>query len=206
MKEITNYFIVLTISYLIGSIPIGLLISKILKDDVRKHGSGNIGSTNMTRAYGKKIGKITFAFDFFKGLLVFLIFKYLYITKLELFTLSQIVVVFGHCFSIFLKFKGGKGVATTIAISALNNWILTIFLVLIWLVLFYSTKIVSLSSICSLIIVCILAWISYFKVFNLNVDVYAPAILVNTIIVILTHKDNIKRLLNGTENTFKKTK
>lgn len=202
---IFNTLLPLLTAYLIGSIPIGYLISLFLNDDIRKHGSGNIGSTNMTRTYGKKIGKITFIGDVLKGILVYVIFNYIWHVNLETYVFTQFMVVFGHCFSIFLKFKGGKGVATSVAIAVFNNPYFGIITILTWLLIFKFSKMVSLASMISLFVgsLTALIWI----IFNHNLFYYVVISMINTIIVIYVHKENIGRILNNTEYRFKnKTK
>lgn len=190
------------VAYLIGSIPIGYLISKFLNDDIRKHGSGNIGSTNMTRIYGKKIGKITFIGDVIKGIFVFTLFNFFWHLPLESYTFTQFGVVIGHCFSIFLNFKGGKGVATSIAIALFNNFIFGFIVIALWLSIFKLSKMVSLASMISLFVPAALALVT--SMFISNLFTYAVITFVNAVIVIIVHKDNIIRILQKKEYKFSK--
>ena len=108
------FYILLFISYLLGSIPFGLLISKMYGIDIRLHGSKNIGATNVYRILGKKLGLFTFFLDGLKGFLPTFLFPIIIgINDLDISALFGVTAIIGHSFSVFLKFKGGKGVATS---------------------------------------------------------------------------------------------
>ena len=199
--------------YLIGSIPFGLLIGKINKIDIRQHGSGNIGATNVLRTLGKKWGYLCFLCDFLKGLLPVLAASY-FVTKTDPAGLEYtpaiavIGTVMGHIFSIFLKFKGGKGIATSAgAIMAIAPYGLLAAL-LIWLIFFKSTGYVSLASILAALAIPFLAMAeNSFQLHQEKISSCSLAILfVLAILVTVKHKSNIKRLMNGTESSFKKKK
>ena len=188
------------IAYLAGSIPFGLIFSKLFgKGDIRKKGSGNIGATNVLRTQGKLLGLLTLIFDFSKAFLP----CYFLRSESEICNLLVMVApVVGHMFPIWLKFKGGKGVASFLGIlAALNIWVL-LATVVIWLSLFTVTRISSVScltaSACSLIL--------YKEFFLLDYPEYlhqffALAFLV--VLIIIAHRSNLKRLWEGTEKPIK---
>jgi glycerol-3-phosphate acyltransferase PlsY len=184
----------LIITYLLGSIPFGLIISKLFGKDIRKEGSGNIGATNVTRVLGKKAGLLVLILDMLKGFLPIYIAKYIFDTKLV--SLLAIASVVGHCFSIFLKFKGGKGVATAIGVLlALSSKTASI-IIMFWLGVFLVSGYVSLASMLSASI----SWVIINFIEN-NIY-YTYAVFIIGLIIILKHKDNLDRLLKGTEYRF----
>jgi glycerol-3-phosphate acyltransferase PlsY len=219
---------VIAVSYLIGSIPFGLLIGKLKGKDIRKEGSGNIGATNVTRVVGKGWGKLCFFLDFLKGALPVLVVSYL--TPKELFpfltnmvpaawqqymnqvpdplavlpSLAAFATVSGHIWPIYLKFKGGKGVSTAAgAILALSPLAL-IGAALVWVITFFSSRYVSLASIFAATSMPIfLIVLSLCKVSKASI----PEIILFLLLAILTvlkHSSNIKRLREGTESRFDK--
>lgn len=189
-----NFIVYLIITYLLGSIPFGLIISKLFGKDIRKEGSGNIGATNVTRVLGKKAGILVLILDMLKGFLPIYIAKYIFDTKLV--SLLAIVSVIGHCFSIFLKFKGGKGVATAIGVLLALSSKATLIVIMFWLGVFLVSGYVSLASILS-------ASISWVVInFIENNIYYTYAAFVIGLVVIIKHKDNLDRLLKGTEYRF----
>ena len=190
-------FGLLILSYLSGSIPFGLLIPKIFKKiDVRKFGSGNIGSTNVTRVMGKKWGALVLLSDGLKGVIPILIAKSMFFGDL-IPVLVGVTAVFGHIFPIFLKFKGGKGVATTIAVLFTLNWVLGLCLIAVWYPVFKISKIVAIASLIAILVTTFVAtFIASFEIMMMC------AVL--SFIIIIRHKDNIKRILAGKENVFKK--
>ena len=219
---------VIVISYLIGSIPFGLLIGKMKGIDVRKEGSGNIGATNVTRVVGKGWGKLCFVLDFLKGALPVLVVSYL--TPKELFpfltnllpaacqqymnqlpdplavlpSLAAFATVSGHIWPIYLKFKGGKGVSTAAgAILALSPLAL-IGAALVWVITFFTSRYVSLASILAAGSMPIfLIVLSLCKVNKASIPEIILFILL-AILTVLKHSSNIKRLREGTENRFDK--
>ena len=140
-------FLILFLSYLIGSIPFGFLLIKIfLEKDIRKIGSGNIGATNALRTGNKLIGYSTLALDIGKAVILLLIIKFNFS---EYLFASSIAVFLGHVFPIWLKFKGGKGVATYVGILFCINIYLVIVFIVSWLIIFTLTKYSSLASMMS---------------------------------------------------------
>lgn len=200
---------VLIISYLIGSIPFGFLIGKLRGIDIQKHGSGNIGATNVTRVVGPVYGKLCFFLDFLKGLLPsgLVLFLTEHTRDLEdpytlLPVAATFAVVAGHIWPIYLKFKGGKGISTAAgAILPLSPWAVLIAFAA-WVVVFKASGYVSLASITAAIVLPASAIL--LRLFHLS-DVSTAAIILFIllgILAILKHTSNIKRLVNGTENRF----
>ena len=188
-----NSFIIL-ISYLMGSIPFGFILTKIfLKKDIRNIGSGNIGATNALRTGNKYIGYGTLALDVLKAVVTLIIIKlaypeYIYISALSIFL--------GHIFPIWLKFKGGKGVATLLGILFCINYSLAFIFIVTWFIIFMVSKYSSLSSLAAS-----LAVPAYDFIFTSNGEYYFFIILF--ILVFYTHRENIKRLINNTESKTK---
>ena len=216
--EIIKAIAIVVGAYLLGSIPWGFIIGKINGVDVRKEGSQNIGATNVTRCVGKKAGKLCFALDFLKGAIPVLAAQFLISADWPLreyvIIAALLMGVIGHMFPIFLNFKGGKGVSTAAgAIMALAPFPLLIALV-VWVVVFFVSRYVSLASISAAAILPIVAWVCYLTDANFGrlggipLISNSPLILIFltlvAILAIVRHRSNIQRLLNGTENRFGK--
>ncbi|MFT6077362.1 MAG: glycerol-3-phosphate acyltransferase PlsY [Myxococcota bacterium] len=193
-------FLVLT--YFIAAIPFGLVLARIFSNqDIRKSGSGNIGATNVARVLGKKIGLATLFLDGAKGAFMVIIARYLFgeIPSLNLFLcLIGAIAVIGHIFPAYLNFKGGKGVATGLAVLLAVNPTIGLVACLAWIIIFLFIKIVSIASIASIIIA---AGFTFYSGTSL-----AEMILTNLIAILIVwrHKENIGRIFNGTESKFKK--
>ena len=186
--------IIIILSYLIGSIPFGFLLTKIfLKKDIREIGSGNIGATNVLRTGNKLIGYGTLILDIFKAVIPVLIIKYQYP---EFLFLSSLSIFLGHVFPIWLKFKGGKGVATYLGILFCINYILGFVFIISWFLIFLISKYSSLSS----LIASLTIPIYHFFIID-NENYYFFIILF--ILIFYTHRKNIKRLINNTESKAK---
>ena len=186
--------IIITLSYLIGSIPFGFLLTKIfLKKDIREIGSGNIGATNVLRTGNKLLGYGTLILDIFKAVIPVLIIKYQYP---EFLFLSSLSIFLGHVFPIWLKFKGGKGVATYLGILFCINYILGFVFIISWFLIFLISKYSSLSS----LIASLTIPIYHFFIID-NENYYFFIILF--ILIFYTHRKNIKRLINNTESKTK---
>ena len=194
------FYILLFISYLLGSIPFGLLISKMYGIDIRLHGSKNIGATNVYRILGKKLGLFTFFLDGLKGFLPTFLFPIIIgINDLDISALFGVTAIIGHSFSVFLKFKGGKGVATSTGmIIGVLPFIFFIGL-LVWIILFLIFRYVSLASIFGILTITICSWFNNQSSLYLNILISLISIL-----IIFLHRENIIRLINGTENKFSK--
>lgn len=188
-------------SYLISGIPFGYLIFKMVKhDDIRKYGSGNIGATNVGRILGKKYAIFTFLLDGFKGFFCILFAKLIFSSLLNdsiYFYILMIICVLGHVYSPYLKFKGGKAVSITVMTLFILNIKLGLCMSLCWLLCFKKTKISALSALSAILCTCLFS----FFILNLN---NALIILLLTVIIFYTHRENIKRLINGDELGFKK--
>jgi glycerol-3-phosphate acyltransferase PlsY len=183
-------------SYLIGGIPIGLLIAQSRGVDLRKIGSGNIGATNVFRALGAKLGLLSFALDVLKGFLPpLLAAKALGVTGWAL-GAAGLATVVGHCFSPYLRFAGGKGVATSLGIALALYWPAGAFPFALWIVITALTRYVSLGSVIALTSAPVLAAV-----------MGAPGPLVAamgcaTVLSVTRHVGNLERLLKGTESRF----
>ena len=187
-------FLILFLSYLIGSIPFGFLLTKIfLKKDIRKIGSGNIGATNALRTGNKFIGYSTLTLDISKAVILLLIIKFNFS---EYLLISSVAVFLGHAFPIWLKFRGGKGVATYVGILFCINIYLVIVFIVSWLVIFTLTKYSSLASMLSSLFVPLT---SYFLLGDNNYYFY----IIFGLLILITHRENIKRLKNNTESKTK---
>ena len=185
--------LIILISYLLGSIPFGFLLTKIiLKKDIREIGSGNIGATNVLRTGNKIIGYSTLILDILKAVIPILFIK---IQFPEFIFISSLAVFLGHVFPIWLKFNGGKGVATYVGILFCINYILGFFFIATWLVVFFISKYSSLSSLLASLIIPIY----YFFIDTENYYFF----IIMFILIFYTHRENIKRLKNNTESKTK---
>ena len=189
-----DVIVISLISYLMGSIPFGFLLTKIfLKKDIREIGSGNIGATNALRTGNKIIAYSTLLFDIIKAIIPVLVIKFY---NNEYIFLSSLSVFIGHVFPVWLKFKGGKGVATYLGILFCLNYILGIIFIIIWLFIYLISKYSSLSSLISSLS------IPVYLFFLTNESNYYFYIIM-FILIFYTHKENIKRLKNNTESKTK---
>ncbi|HPW53610.1 MAG TPA: glycerol-3-phosphate 1-O-acyltransferase PlsY [Erysipelotrichaceae bacterium] len=186
------------LNYIVGSVPWALVIGKVFYNtDVRKHGSGNLGATNTGRTLGKKAAYAVAIMDALKGFFMFLIlsgFDY------EAACLTSIFVPLGHCYPLFANFKGGKAVATTfgiilaVSIHSLKSFLLVFLLpVAIWFLISKVTEYVSLASLVSTLLSVIISFFVCQRYVTF-------ALLAIWILIVYKHKDNIERLLKGTEN------
>lgn len=186
--------IIIAIAYLLGSIPFGLLLAKLKGIDLRKGGSGNIGATNALRLGGKWLGISTLLLDVAKGIVaVKLAAEY----QPEMLDFAALAAVIGHIYPIWLKFKGGKGVATAMGVIAFLNYQVFIVAIAAWLITFKTSKISSLSA----LVGCLCAGIScFFLIDNSQQKLVIMAILA---LIVWRHKENIERLLAGKEKAIK---
>lgn len=192
-------FILGLASYLIGSIPFSFLIPKwIGKIDIRMHGSGNTGTTNVVRTLGMKVGVLAFIGDFLKGLLPTLI-GLMWLGELGG-VVGGAMSVIGHCHPVWLKFKGGKGVATSAGVLIVLFPILFLTLLIFQFIIIAVTKYMSLASILSAVMLPILALLTSkshtMVIFSVGLALF----------VIFRHRSNLMRLLNGTETKLIKRK
>jgi len=190
------------IAYLAGGIPFGYLIAKYFAGiNIKEHGSGNIGATNVLRVLketdpkkAKKLAAITLFLDAFKGAFVLIIAKIAGVCDATLWAIAVMAVI-GHCFSPYLKLEGGKGVATTAGVLLVLVPKAVLFALVVWFIMAKTVRISSLSSL-SAIIFGILS--TYFLYPDLSIHSHAPLWLI-AFIVIYKHKENIYRLVTGQE-------
>jgi len=186
-----NIFLVILFAYLIGSIPFGIIISKIMGlGNLRNIGSGNIGATNVLRTGNKLAAILTLIFDLLKGAIAVIITYYIFNdATAQIAALSSFL---GHCFPIWLKFKGGKGVATFIGISLALYWPAGILICLTWVLTAFLSRISSLSALISSLSSILWVWI-------LGVPSAVFVMTVLTILIWYRHIENIKRIIKNTE-------
>ena len=206
------YIIITVIAYLIGSINFSVIISKKMAGfDLREKGSGNAGTTNILRTVGKKAAAITLICDILKGVIAIFIAKltsniWQELDGALLVQLAGIFVVIGHTFPVFFKFKGGKGVATSLGVLLTLNWQIGLICLVFALVLIALTRMVSVGSIAAAILYPVL---TIFISQNYIVPgSYIISSIILAILIVFNHRSNVKRLLTGTENkiSFKTTK
>lgn len=186
----TDFLIALAIGYGFGSIPFGLLVSALLgKGDLRKMGSGNIGATNAVRAGGKGMGALVLLLDIAKGAVPILIAKSQFAAGAEIYAAFGAFI--GHCYPVWLKFRGGKGVATLLGILIALLPIAAVVYAAVWLVLYYGARISSVGGMGAAISAPITAWAV--------APQYLPLLLGLAVLVIYLHRANIRRLLRGEE-------
>ena len=189
-----NIYLLIVGSYLIGSVPFGYILTKFfLNKDIRKIGSGNIGATNVLRTGNKIIGYATLLLDVLKAVLPIIFIK---INYPEYVFISALSVFIGHVFPVWLKFRGGKGVATYVGILCCINIYLGISFGLVWLITFLIFKYSSLSSLIASFSIPIIN----FYIFN---DEIVFFFIIMFVLIFYTHRENIKRLLNRTESKTK---
>ena len=203
------------VGYLLGSIPFGLLIAKTHGIDIRKHGSGNIGATNVLRTLGKKWGVLVFVLDALKGVLAVLVAAWflgnltplgnLHFSAVGLGIVAGIACILGHNYPIWLGFKGGKGVATSCGVLLGLAPLAVSVGLLIWVAVFYSSRYVSAASIAAAVIVPLVV-LARALITGSPVDAVFWFSLVASALAIWRHKANIQRLLAGTEHRFEKKK
>lgn len=194
----------LALTYAIAAIPFGLVLAKLFaKTDIRELGSKNIGATNVARVVGKKLGFLTLILDGSKGAVMVVIarFNFVEVDNLHLFlALVALVSVIGHVFPVYLRFKGGKGVATTIAVILALDFKVGFLIIIFWIMSFCVLRISSVSSLLA---------IGSSIVLSYNYDAPTEQIIlcwILFVIVLIRHKENIKRLLLGEESSFSNNK
>ena len=186
--------LVISISYLMGSIPFGLILTKVfLKKDIRNVGSGNIGATNVLRTGNKLIGYFTLILDVLKAVIPVL---YVKLNFPELVYISSLSAFIGHVFPIWLKFKGGKGVATYVGILFSINYFFGIIFIVSWLIIFFISKYSSLGSILSSLLIPIF-------IFSNSSYENQYFFIIMFVLILYTHRENVKRLINKEESKTK---
>lgn len=208
-------YLLLSIAYLLGSFPTGYLVGRMAGIDIRQHGSGSTGATNIWRNVGRFAGISVFAIDFAKGAIAiymmqsadylqafsatFFGYARMPITDhLSLFVIGAgMLALIGHSRPVWLGFRGGKCVATGVGILFMLNWIAAILALCIWLVTMAIWRTVSISSICAAATAPVLMW-----TLQTNIT-YSVFVTIGCIFIIWLHRSNIQRILNGTEFSFK---
>ena len=199
-------FLVAVFSYFCGSIPFGLILTKAFSGkDIRNIGSRNIGATNVLRTGNKYLAFSTLILDILKGYFAVIITQQYF---LELIQLSALLVFLGHLFPIWLKFKGGKGVATFLGILFALSYSLTLLFILTWITVALIFKYSSLSSIFASITVFVISFIKESVIKSIdpnisNVSDIKLLLFIFLILIIYTHKNNISNLINRTEHKIK---
>ena len=190
---IAEIILVIFVSYTLGSIPSGIIFAKIFRlKDIRTIGSGNTGTTNVLRTGNYTAAALTLGLDFGKACLA------IYLCQLindQFILISSLAILIGHIFPIWLKFRGGKGFACYLGIMLMINLYLFIFVSLIWLIVFFSKRVSSLSALLS----CLSGVLISIIYFNSNIAL----VVLLTILIFVTQLENIKRLINGTETKIK---
>ena len=208
------YIIIAIIAYAIGSINFSVIFSrKFAGFDVREKGSGNAGSTNMLRSVGKKAAAITLVCDILKGvvaILVAMIIGWIFkdADKALLVQIAGILVIVGHTFPIFFEFKGGKGVATSLGVLLITNWQIGLICLVFALVLMAFTRMVSVGSVGAAILYPVLTLFIHTNYLVSDGSGYFIYSIILALFVAFNHRENIQRILNGTENklSFSKSK
>ena len=200
MSLVTNFLFII-VFYLIGSIPFGLILTKLLgHGDIRNIGSGNVGATNVLRTGNKYLAFAVLCLDISKGLIPFVILNSLYDTN----TLHSIFLchfaIIGHIFPVWLKFKGGKGVATYIGFLIGFNFLIGLYFLITWIIIALISRYSSLSSLAASLVAPL-----YFFFINPN-NIVGIFLLYIFLIISLKHRENIKRLMNSSENKIKFSK
>lgn len=191
----TMQMLLLAFSYLLGSIPFGLLLTRLANmGDIRQKGSGNIGATNVLRVYGKAMAALTLLADLGKGVVVLGVMKF-YAPALQYW--AAILVVVGHIFPVWLKFNGGKGVATYAGVLMMLDWSLGLLAAACWGLIFALTRISSLSALIAAMMPPVVAAVALCN----GALFYATLSL--SLLIWARHISNIKRLLSGQEGRFK---
>ena len=200
-------------AYLIGSVNSSIIISKLIGTDIRDHGSGNAGATNMLRTYGKRIGVLTLLCDVLKGILAiglaffvfYLVSRFFpfYETDFALFLtpyLCGVAVVLGHNYPVFFQFKGGKGIATSAAVIFMLDWRLGLVVLLSALLVMVLTRYISLGSIVGGVVFPLSACLFTFHIDkDFNYALVITAVFMG-VLAIYRHRSNITRLVSGTES------
>jgi len=196
-----NLFIIILVIYFIGSVPFAFIITKLSGyGDIRNIGSGNVGSTNVLRTGNKFLAIIVLIFDILKGYIpTFFILNYLYNSNSSelIFYMLGSMSILGHLFPFWLKFKGGKGIATYIGFIFAVNYMFGVFFVFLWLFIAFLTKYSSMASIISLFTI---PFLMLFLSYKPSIFLFFSLL---SIILIIKHQTNIKRLLNKTELKIK---
>ena len=193
----------LAFTYFICAIPFGLVLAKIFgKQDIREAGSGNIGATNVARVLGKRFGLATLILDGVKGAIMVIAARYLFVDAkfLNIFlSLVGAVAVVAHIFPVYLNFKGGKGVATSLAVLLAINPAVGFVGCFAWIIVFAFTRTSAISSLASILITVCFTFYSHAFLEEILLSIFLA------VLIFIRHKENIDRILNGEEYKFKKS-
>lgn len=190
-------FILICASYLIGAIPTGLLLTRLLGgEDIRKAGSGNIGATNVYRVAGRKLGLITLVGDCLKGVIPLVVAQQIFHIEGTSLALIAIAAFLGHCFPVYLGFKGGKGVATALGIFLVLSPLAILGALIAFILVLWKWRYISLASISAAAIIPFLV-----LAISRSLSLFAATLIIAAL-VIWRHRTNIERLRAGTENRF----
>ncbi|MFL2767865.1 MAG: glycerol-3-phosphate 1-O-acyltransferase PlsY [Dehalococcoidia bacterium] len=195
-----EYFIYIFIGYTIGSIPFGYILTKIISSkNLLEIGSGSTGATNVTRVLGLKIGIIVFLLDFCKGFVLVLFLRQALDNNL-LIACTGSAIIIGHCWPIFLKFKGGKGVAPGVGTFSAIAYEIVLLPTIMSLICIYKTKTASIGSLIGIVF----SFIPFIVLIILNVYEieYLIYYLISISVILVRHKENINRLINKNERSF----
>jgi glycerol-3-phosphate acyltransferase PlsY len=201
----SNELLILALAYLLGSIPFGYLLVKLKSgDDIRAVGSGGTGATNVSRKAGKAVGIVTLALDALKGAAAVWAARWLGGNE-WIVAGAAVLAVIGHCFPVWLKFKAGKGVATGLGVFAVIVPWATLGAFVVFALLFWLTRYVSLGSVTAAASIPLWAAIQHFGFAPMTgFAATLTALVVSAAIIIAKHHENIQRLISGTENRFGK--
>ena len=187
--------IVTVLAYLCGSVPTGVILTKRLGLDIRQMGSGNVGATNVARSAGKKVGLFTLLGDIVKGLIPVLVVRFFDLGETAL-ACAAVAALLGHVFSPFLGFSGGKGVATGLGVLLGVAPPVILLALFVFIVTFAVSRIISLASLVAAAVTPLLLWWFAYP----HARVYAGLLI--ALLIIVRHRENIIRLLNGEEQKF----
>jgi glycerol-3-phosphate acyltransferase PlsY len=209
--SVVTYLVIALIAYLLGSIPFGYVLVRLFrKEDIREQGSGNIGATNVVRSGAKGLGALTFLLDALKGYVAVAAAAWV----LDLHALQQVslqsatavaalAAIVGHIFPVWLGYKGGKGVATAFGVFVAVAWLPAVASLLVFIVVFALSRYVSLGSILGAAAFPVFAFLAPHFPYEASI---IAVILIVPLIVVVKHRQNIDRLIHGTEHRFGKTK
>ena len=187
--------LIILFSYLLGSVSISILLSRFLfHDDVRAHGSGNAGATNVARVFGWGAGLVTFAGDFAKGLLS--LYFGLWLLGEAGMAIAGISCLLGHCFPLYFQFKGGKAVSVGASVALMIDWRLFAAVMAVFILIALCTRLVSLASMSAVLALAILTVLLFPSPWRITLAIFTAALL------LFMHRGNIKRLVRGEEPKF----
>jgi glycerol-3-phosphate acyltransferase PlsY len=209
--------IIILLSYLVGSIPNSIIVSKLVRGiDIREHGSGNAGGTNVMRVIGWRYGMVVILLDALKGIIAVILIARLHygplpfenVSPFDDFTLVQIIAgvaaVIGHIWSIFAEFKGGKGIATALGMLTMLITVEMLIAMGVFLIVVIISKYISLGSLVAAVSIPIVLFFRE-NILHDHINGYntiLPFVIFLTLLVIYTHRKNLVRIFNGTENKF----